>query len=287
MKVGTYFAYWANEWKVSYFDYLQKAKNCGFDVLEISTGILDLKDSEIKELRDRAKDMGLILTMGFGPPKEYDMSSSDESVRRHGIEHMKRVFQVMDKADIRKIGGAIYAYWPADFSQPIDKLKALEQSIKSTKELADTAQNYAIDINCEVLNRFEQYLLNDAAEGVAFVRAVDKPNVKVMLDTFHMNIEEDDFAPAIRSCEGLLGHFHIGEANRKVPGPGRMPWQDIAQALKDINYDGYVVMEPFVLPGGGVGQDIKVWRDLSDQADAAKLDEDIAASVRFVRETFA
>lgn len=154
------------------------------------------------------------------------------------------------------------------------------------KELADAAQNYGIELNCEVLNRFEQYLLNDAAEGVAFVKAVDKPNVKVMLDTFHMNIEEDDFASAIRSCEGYLGHFHIGEANRKVPQAGRMPWTEIAKALKDINYNGYLVMEPFVSPGGGVGEDIKVWRDLSDNADAAKLDQDITESVRFVREVF-
>lgn len=287
MKIGTYFAYWANEWKVSYFDYLQRAKNCGFDVLEISTGILELTDSEQLDLRERAKDLDLILTMGFGPPKEYDMSSSDEVVRRKGIEHMKRIFEAMDKVDIRKIGGAVYAYWPADFSKPIDKPRALEMSIKSTKELADSAANYGIELNCEVLNRFEQYLLNDAKEGVDFVKAVNKPNVKVMLDTFHMNIEEDDFAAAIRSCEGLLGHFHIGEANRKVPGPGRMPWTEIAKALKDIHYDGYLVMEPFVSPGGGVGQDIKVWRDLSGHASAQKLDADIAASVRFVRETFA
>ena len=112
------------------------------------------------------------------------------------------------------------------------------------------------------------------------------PNVKVMLDCFHMNIEEDSMGGAIRYAGDHLGHFHIGETNRKVPGKGRMPWDEMAQALRDIHYQGYVVMEPFVKMGGGVGSDIKIWRDLSDGADEAQLDADIAESARFVRSKF-
>lgn len=287
MKFGTYFAYWAKEWKVSYFDYIERAAKCGFDLLEISTGILDLSAEERAELRAAAKDAGLRLTMGFGPPKEFDLSSSDEGVRRHGIAHMKKLFAAMDEVDIRKIGGAIYAYWPYDYSLPVEKERMLENSRKSMLELAEAAAAYGIVLNCEVLNRFEQCLLNTAEEGVAFVRSVDRPNVRVMLDTFHMNIEEDSFTAAIRACGPLLGHFHVGEANRKVPQPGRMPWTEIAAALKSIGYEGDVVMEPFVKAGGGVGQDIKVWRDLSGGADAAQLDESIKQSLEFLRRTFA
>ena len=74
-----------------------------------------------------------------------------------------------------------------------------------------------------MLNRFENHVLNTAEEGVAFVREVGKPNVKVMLDTFHMNIEEDSFGKAIRTAGPLLGHFHTGENNRRVPGKGGCP----------------------------------------------------------------
>jgi len=144
----------------------------------------------------------------------------------------------------------------------------------------------ATELEMEVVNRFEQFLINDAKEAVQYVKDVGCSNVKVMLDTFHMNIEEDNIGDAIRYTSSYLGHFHIGECNRKVPGRGHMPWDEIGKALRDINYKGYAVMEPFVKMGGGVGSDIKVWRDLSDDADEAKLDADIAKSVKFVHSKF-
>jgi D-psicose/D-tagatose/L-ribulose 3-epimerase len=137
-----------------------------------------------------------------------------------------------------------------------------------------------------VVNRFEHFLINDAKEAVQYIIDVNRPNVKVMLDCFHMNIEEDNMGDAIRYVSNHLGHFHIGECNRRVPGKGHMPWDEIFKALHDIGYQGYVVMEPFVQMGGRIGSDIKVWRDLSDSADEDKLDTDIAESVRFVQEKY-
>ena len=111
-----------------------------------------------------------------------------------------------------------------------------------------------------------------------------RSTVKVMLDTFHMNIEEDSLTDAIRRSGKLLGHFHVGEANRRCPGPnGRFDWHAIGQALHDIGYTGDVVMEPFVRMGGQVSQDVALWRDLSGGADEEKLDQDAAASLRWLR----
>jgi D-psicose/D-tagatose/L-ribulose 3-epimerase len=104
-----------------------------------------------------------------------------------------------------------------------------------------------------------------------------------MLDTFHMNIEEDSFGQAIRTAGPLLGHFHTGEANRRVPGKGRLPWREIGDALREIDYRGAVVMEPFVKMGGGIGADIKVFRDLSDNADEAQMDEAARQGLLFSR----
>ena len=134
-----------------------------------------------------------------------------------------------------------------------------------------------------MLNRFENHVLNTAEEGVAFVREVGKHNVKVMLDTFHMNIEEDSFGKAIRIAGPLLGHFHTGENNRRVPGKGGLPWHEIGTALREIGYSGAVVMEPFVKMGGQVGSDIRVWRDLSDNADEAQMDEAARQALAFSR----
>jgi len=95
-----------------------------------------------------------------------------------------------------------------------------------------------------------------------------------------MNIEEDSFSTAIAAAGPLLGHLHVGENNRKPPGRGRLPWAEIAGALRGIRYDGWIVMEPFLRPGGAVGRDIHVHRDLMPRADA---DEEARRACAFVR----
>lgn len=287
MKFGVYFAYWEKTWDADYKKYVRKVADLGFDVLEINAaGLAKMSDDAIAELKEEARKYHVILSGGVGLAKEYDVSSADEEVRLHGVAYMKGILDALAKADISVLGGTIYSYWPCDFSKPVDKPLARSQSIKSMRELADYAAGYGITLLPETLNRFEQFIMNDASEAVQYVKDVGKKNVKAMLDTFHMNIEEDSMGDAIRRVGDLLGHFHIGECNRKVPGKGRMPWDEIGQALRDIHYDGYVVMEPFVRMGGIVGSDIKVWRDLSDQADEQELDDEIRESLRFVKKKF-
>lgn len=286
MKIGTYFAYWAKEWQVDYHPFIDKAADAGFDVIEISSGIMNLNDEGLDRLKKHALDRNLIMTACLGLPKPLDVSSSDEAVRRAGVDYLKRLIRCMDRADIRKLGGIIYAYWPCDYSLPVEKDRAREKSILSVREVADFAADYGVELEMETVNRFEQFMFNDANEAVMYVKDVDKPNVKVMLDSFHMNIEEDSMSGAILTAGDYLGHFHIGECNRKVPGKGRMPWEEMANALREIHYNGCIVMEPFVRMGGGVGSDIKVWRDISGHADDAKLDDDIRESCAFCKRVF-
>ena len=109
-----------------------------------------------------------------------------------------------------------------------------------------------------------------------------------MLDTYHMNMEEDDMEEAILSTKGLLGHFHVGENNRRLPGQGHIiDWKKIGKALHNINYSEAVVMEPFVLCGGKVGSDIKVWRDLSNKATEEMMDLQAKDSLEFLKDIFA
>lgn len=287
MKFGIYFAYWEQDWDTDYLKYVKKVSDLGFDVLEVgAAGIVNMSDENLYSLRSEAEKYNITLTAGIGLPKENDVSSQDENIRQNGIDFMKKIIDALHKAGIRKIGGTIYSYWPVDYTKPINKPEARKQSIKSMRELADYAAQYDITLLIETLNRFEQFLVNDAKEAVELVKDIGKDNVKVMLDSFHMNIEEDFIADAIRYTGDYLGHFHIGECNRKVPGKGHMPWSDMGQALHDINYDGCIVMEPFVRQGGIVGSDIKVWRDLSENADEAKLDADIKESLKYVKREF-
>jgi D-psicose/D-tagatose/L-ribulose 3-epimerase len=288
MRYGIYYAYWERQWGGDYLRYVKKVASLGFDILEISCASLaDMKGEAIRDLRGAAADAGITLTGGYGPKPEENIASADPAVVKNGFEFWKKTFDVLEKLGITLTGGGLYSYWPVDFSKPFNKDEDLKRSIENMRKLAEIAASHGISLGMEALNRFEGYLINTAAEARAYVEAVGRDNVKVMLDTFHMNIEEDSFIEAIRSAGPFLGHFHIGEANRRPPRKeSRMDWQGIAGALRETGYRGAVVMEPFVLMGGQVGNDIKVWRDISGGAGEKELDEEAQKSVAFIRETF-
>jgi D-psicose/D-tagatose/L-ribulose 3-epimerase len=282
MKHGIYYAYWEKEWQADYIYYVNKASKIGFDILEIAaTPLPDYSDLKLAQLRASATENELILTCGHGPSFDQNLASSDPDIVKNAKTYYIKLFDILSKLDIHVIGGGIYSYWPVDYSKPIDKQGDWFRAVENVREVAKVARELGIDYCLEVLNRFEGYLLNTADEAVEFVEQVGLDNVKIMLDTFHMNIEETSIGGAIRKAGSRLGHFHTGECNRNVPGRGRVPWTEIAEALKDINYSGAAVMEPFVLQGGQIGQDIKVWRSIVDQNDEASLDKAVADALRF------
>ena len=287
MKYGIYYAYWEKEWAADYTQYVKKAEKLGFDILEIGASPLpDYSQEQIRLLRQCTKDSGVTLTAGYGPTFEHNMGSSDPAIREKASEWFKRLFEVMGQLEISKIGGALYSYWPVDFSKPVHKEDDWKYSVEGMKKLSELAKPYQITLNLEVLNRFENPILNTAEEGVQFVTEVGRDNVKVMLDTFHMNIEETSISAAIRTAGNLLGHFHTGECNRMVPGQGRMPWREIAEALHEIQYDGSVVMEPFVRRGGQIEKDIHIWRNMKTDISEEILDRDARNALLFEKYLF-
>jgi D-psicose/D-tagatose/L-ribulose 3-epimerase len=284
MKFGIYYSYWEQEWSADCLKYVEKVAKLGFDVIEIAAHHLNnYEPSHIAEIGRSAKSNNIKITAGLGPSQQKNLSSADPKIRRAGRAFFEETLINLAKLDIRLIGGALHSYWPIDYSKPVDKTGDRARGLEGIASLADFAANLGIDLCLEVLNRFENHVLNTAEEGVAFVRETGKSNVKVMLDTFHMNIEEDSFGDAIRTAGPLLGHFHTGENNRRVPGKGRLPWHEIGAALREIDYGGAVVMEPFVKMGGTVGRDIRVWRDLSHNASEAGMDDDARDALAFSR----
>lgn len=285
-RVGIYYAYWEREWQADFLPYIEKVKKLGFDILEINAGaITEMSAAERRILADSARSHGIELTYCIGLPGKYDVSSADEAVRTDGIRYVGKILDCMHEMGGKTLGGILYACWPMQGIPDLDGKKRMrEQSLKSLRELMKKAEQYDISYCLEIVNRFEQCILNCAAEGIDYLRELGSPNAKLLLDTFHMNIEEDRIGDAIRSAKGVLGHFHIGECNRKTPGTGRMPWSEIFGALSDIEYTGAVVMEPFLKPGGQVGSDIRVFRDLSGGADTERMDEMAQNAAKFVKE---
>jgi D-psicose/D-tagatose/L-ribulose 3-epimerase len=281
-KIGIYYAYWTHDWDVDFHPFVDKVADLGFDILEVNGGtVANLTAEERNRLKTHADERGLILTYCIGLPHQYDIASPDKAVRENGIAYLKKMAIAIGEMGGGQLGGILYSSWPATMpAGETDKRPYLERSVESMKSAIKTAEDNNVFFNMEVVNRFEQYLLNTCEEAVAYIDAVGSPNAKVMLDTFHMNIEEDFIGESILKAGDQLGHLHIGENNRMPPGYGHIPWTELGAALRKIGYDGYVVMEPFLMPGGQVGRDIKVFRDLSVGLD---MDEEARKALLFMR----
>jgi D-psicose/D-tagatose/L-ribulose 3-epimerase len=227
MKFGILYAYWTTEWSGDYAYYAKKVKNLGFDILEISAGdLLKMSDGELNELKALSKGLDLEISANIGPPKHFDVASSDKAVRDAGVKFLTDIMRKMDVLDSRVLIGVMYTYWPNDYSD-LDKPAIWARGVESVKKMGITASELGIDMCLEVVNRYETLVLNTSGEAVRFCNEVGNPNVKILLDTFHMNIEEDNMGDAIREAGHLLGHLHCGEGNRKVPGQGGVPWADV------------------------------------------------------------
>jgi D-psicose/D-tagatose/L-ribulose 3-epimerase len=287
-KVGIYFAFWTREWDADYDFYIDKVASLGFDVLEVCTScLLNMPQYALNRLREQAQERNIELTFCVGFPPEYDMSSADPAIRMNAVANAQSTLKVIGKLGGKVFGGINYSCWPATLQEGItDKRPWIDRSVQSMKEVIKVAQDFGIDYCFEVVNRFEQFLLNTAEEAISFVNQIDNLHAKILLDTFHMNIEEDSISKAIVTAGSKLGHLHIGENNRKTPGLGHIPWQELMVSLQSINYSGHIVMEPFIKMGGSVGRDIKVWHDLSGGADEEAMDHAAQAALIFIREQY-
>lgn len=129
-----------------------------------------------------------------------------------------------------------------------DKQPALERLAQSTRIIAEYARSRNVVIVFEAINRFENNYLNTAQETAAFIRDHDLPNTRILLDTFHMNIEDADMSRAILDCADLLGYIHIADSNRHYAGGGHIDLKEIIESLKKANYKGFISAECLPLP---------------------------------------
>ena len=281
-KIGIYYAYWTHDWDADFHPFIDRVAGLGFDVLEVNAGtVAEMTSEERRSLKAHADEKNLALSYCIGLLHQYDLASLDSSTHKQGVAYLQRLAGAIGEMGGGELGGIIYGAWPANLpAGQGDKRPYVERSIAGMREAIKAAQDNGVNFNVEVVNRFEQFILNTCAEAVEYVEAVDSPNAGILLDTFHMNIEENFIGEAILRAGDRLRHFHIGENNRKPPGYGHIPWTEVSAALRKIDYPGYVVMEPFLMPGGEVGRDIRVYRDLSRDMN---LDEEARKALSFMR----
>jgi D-psicose/D-tagatose/L-ribulose 3-epimerase len=147
---------------------------------------------------------------------------------------------------------------------------------------ADIAQGAGISLAIEPLNRFEAYLMNTIKDAADYVSRVGHPNLGVMYDTFHANIEERDPVACIGAHMDVIRHVHISENDRGTPGRGHVPWAETFRALRDGGYDGWLTIESFGRTLPELAATTCVWRDLSGS------DEEVyTEGLRLIREGWA
>lgn len=290
MRYGIHFSYWADRWAVDYRPYIEKAAELGFDLLEVScSGIFSLFSSQVQlqSLKQCAADHGIGLTAGYCPSTVQNLCSEDSEVVERQLAFFASFFPKLQMLGIHTLGGPLYSRGEMHGQKQIDKAGDRGRAVENFRKASEIAEQWDVVLGLEVVNRYEGYLLNTCREAVSFVEDIGSSHVKVMLDTFHMNIEEDSIPGAIREAGKHLGHLHVSEQNRRVPGQGTLPWEQIGYALKDISYDGAVVMEPFPRSRGEIGHKVMLWRDVVDNATDAQLDKDAKQSLDFLRRTWA
>ena len=285
-KIGVHFGYFNRDWNTDFVKQIETIKRIGLDILEVAPApLLALTRQQRDEIAAAAKANEIDLTFSVGLGLDQDLASEDENIRKNGIKFTTDTFKIMSEMGGKMYSGVDIAAWNKTFTEGVtDKSAAWERSISAVKEIMKSAEDRGITFAVEVVNRYESSLVNTAEEAIKYVDEVGSPNCKILLDTYHMNIEEDSFADAIRSVGSRLGHFHVGESNRRPPcAQGKMPWDEITGALKEINYTGAIVMEPFIKMGGEVGRDIKVWRDISKGASEAEMEKLLADAASMLR----
>lgn len=276
--VGIEIFYWLDRWYDDQSAVFHKAAEAGFDGVEMS--FVAGTDVGVRDIASAASSLGLDVLCSTGLTPTMDVSSPDEGIRSSGIYHLKWCLDQAADLGSPILGGVTYAPW---MGFPEGDLQShRERSAESLHKVAEHAAEVGVDLCLEVLNRFETYMFNTVSDCLSFIEMVGHDSVKVELDTFHMNMEEEDLAGAVRQAGGKIGHVQVAANNRRAPQYGHIDWASFKEALDDVGYDGYVVFETFPNSQVQTGRDTYAWRDLYEDLDA-----EAAGAARFIREHLA
>ncbi|WP_058486541.1 dihydroxyacetone kinase subunit DhaL [Defluviitalea phaphyphila] len=267
MKVAVHMSMFCKNWTDDILPHIKKVEEIGFDGVEIS--LFGSTEEKIQKALKLANDLGLDVICGTGVTEDTDPSSEDENIRKNATDYLKKCVDLVADGGGLYLNGVLYAPWQK-FSDTPREIRWKNAS-KVLKEVGMYAKEKNIGLNIEVINRFETDFFNRIEEAVEFLKMINLDNVKLLVDTFHMNIEEDDIYKALEKNISYIGCIHICENHRGVPGTGHIDWKKIIDILKKNNYRGYLDMESFVESGTEVGNSLFIWngknRDPYEEAE--------------------
>ena len=247
----------------------------GFDGVEML--IIRPADVPVAAIRRALADSGLECTFSAILPDGLSAISADAGIRGKAREHIADCVRVAAECGAQIVAGPLYSSL-GHFSGCRRTEDEWQRAIECYQSLGDVLRAHGVTIAIEPLNRFETYFLNTAEDAARLAAAIGHPNVGVLFDTFHANIEEKNVANSIRAAGPWIKHFHACENDRGIPGSGHVDWPGVFRALTDLGYDGWVTIESFGFALGELSAAASIWRDLAPSAEAIAFE-----GVQFLR----
>ena len=243
------------------------AGDLGFDTLEIC--IEDPTRITASAVSEAADDAGVSIAVcgAFGPDR--DVSHEDPARRRLGIDYLVSCIDLAAAVGAPNVIGPMYSATGKTRLLPdAEREQQRTWAAESLREAGEYAAGRGVGLAMEPLNRFETDLVNTVEQGLDLCERIGLDNVGLLLDTFHMNIEEKSIPDAIVSAGTRLRHFHACENDRGAPGSGHVEWDAVFAALAETGYDGLVVIESFTPEIQEIARAVSTWRPVAESGDA-------------------
>jgi D-psicose/D-tagatose/L-ribulose 3-epimerase len=260
-KIGIHALVWAGSWGAAECERaVASTKEAGYDLIELP--VFDPSSMDIGALQRAlaTNDLGVTCSLGLG--FHNDINSEDPDSVARGEQTLNDALSAARDLGSSYLGGVIFsALGPyPDMPTPGGR----RNSIDVIRRLAEKAFASDITIGLEFVNRYESNLLNTAAQTVEYIAEVGAPNVVVHLDSYHMNIEENDFRQPVFDCGDRLGYVHIGENHRGYLGQGHIDFAQLFGALAEVGYDGVITFESFssAVVDENLSRILRIWRDM-------------------------
>ena len=257
---------WTEDFTEKDLPLIEKAKELGFDVLDINVAHPERFPAE--KVSDKIKEVGIEVVTTIGMPQDSNIIHPDPAVRKQGLNTLKKMVDINVEIGSQIIAGVIYASWGYITGKPRTE-QEWKWSVENQREAAEYAKNRGdIVLAVEPVNRFETHFINIADDAVRYCKEVGTGNMKILLDAFHMIREEMNFTDAVNICGNeYLGYVHVCENNRGIPGTGLVPWREFFTALKNIDYDGPLSIESFDPGFEELNRLCAIWRNFADTGE--------------------
>ena len=249
-------------------DVLPRLAELGLDGCEIPLLAEQVDGIPVSALRRRLDSLALFRVAGCGIPESMSTVSEDPRVRRRGMEFLTHCVDVTAELGGELLTGALYAPFGMGGAARGRTADQRKLSVESLQDLCLHAAKAGVTIGLEPLNRYEHYFINTAAEAVVLIREAGADNLKVHLDTYHMNIEEKSVHGAVLTAGSLLAHVHASENDRGTPGSGLVDWDGLFRGLAETAYKGRIVVETFFQAIPDIVEFSRVWRPLAKDPDS-------------------